>query len=67
MATATISAATLGLLGVIALIIWALVYWKYKKEENHLVYTRQKNWHRTLRVVGLTLLAASVATYLGLH
>jgi membrane protease YdiL (CAAX protease family) len=67
MATATISAATLAALGVLALIIWVLVYLKYKKEERPHVFTRQKVWHRNLRIVGLTLLGLSVATYLGLH
>lgn len=67
MATAYISAATLATLGVIALIAWALVYWKHKKELHPMAYSRQKNWHRNLRVVGLTFLGLAVAAYFGLH
>ena len=62
MATATISAATLAILSLIALIIWVLVYLKMKNEHHPIYYSRLKNWHFTLRVVSLTLVGLSLAT-----
>ncbi|MBP9811840.1 hypothetical protein KBC86_00545 [Candidatus Gracilibacteria bacterium] len=67
MATATISAATLAFLSLIALIGWAVVYWKMKKEHHPLFYSKLKVRHLTLRAISLTLLGLSVATYFGLH
>jgi hypothetical protein len=67
MATATISAATLALLGVIALIAWAVVYWKLNKEKSHVPYLQLKAWHYRLSGISLTLLGLSVVSYIGLH